>query len=1249
MTLPIDLRTREEVAGDVVEIATQRLDDANADAQALSFASVAPLSGQAVTAQTFPEVDAAAPGVFSEDDYVAGIPMPSSLSELTTFGQIFSDLKNSFLALVSGDTNLALALLVRECIAILSDLEAVAQTVKNEAAKISVAAASGLLTPPSPVGLQKLRESAACVVAEGDLVASDLGDGSRRRDAARSGEPRPVNPRTGLSPPTNVSETLFSPQPPGAPGAPLEAERVSLADDRLRECTAELRIQVLDNIKTIAICQLISNLDTSEEQKRKSQRAIKRLTELFEKIIKGGIINDLLGGINELALENIQTLNDDIRKQLKSLDDFLGLLGKRTQLPLFVSLVQNIGDTAGDLSITNSVLADCGLRMEKLCDAQGLLEAAQAIDNALGLGPTTPTRLGLVCLSVNVPERQVDEAPPLQTRPDREASLILSAPGSSSVIVARFPRDKEKIAVTGPTPTVSGNVFGNFSVDERSIVIAVPDNRAVATSGVIVLPGSGSLRYSSFNVQYGSSTPPTRVIRVELLDPLSVAEFSGNPVTIDGEHRNQFDNVYRPREEISGGPGRMRLGGDDEVVEDIEYSHSTFDTATGDYTFYPSSRPSPSPHVTQVVGTPSPFARRMLFRDTSSVGPAPRFNVVIDPASSTPRKIIPAVPGTPPNMSSQITAGMSVILSDDANNTPVTIAAVGSDFAMLSEAYFNGAVDNVTVSQADERSAAGGSQIRARLSQRVVDELRLADTDAPQARSVRILADQGDASRVFSRSDGVIGAASAGLVPLQTLAPIFSSEEVGSLFTFVQPSGRTVNGVVSAVPGPKSVTISFSHASVVSQNQLTCSSYSSGGGNVFGTGTRFTRELKVGDGVMLDSAGPFRVTSIASDTSMSLSPDPGLTLGSSIFRAAPPIVGGVKFSFRRQATEKLTVSSFQRTSGAATGSAATSAIWTLSTASPTQKSHGVQELSVSTTVQIVPGSLTAFPATPTPTTPRFEPDIVPVGATVIRASFPSASEADVIFPLIMLSTEVQYGQRKLTAGSLTRDPGSAEVVITLTDPLPISIPAGAQLCVATADTITNLLKNLLPDPAWKVPFDTWSQLLDKSLRDLNSQICKILQGQPMDVAATALAINVGCTLFIIAVSALRLTLEVLLLGFGNLDQIDAVVSRARDSGMTALADAMVSGDVGAVAGMRESEATSEGAAVAKIAVYREKAETFTDIGAVDSLVAELRGSETSTRLLAEMRIGFNGAAGDEIKSRQEAANRLRQKAETVLT
>lgn len=81
--------------------------------------------------------------------------------------------------------------------------------------------------------------------------------------------------------------------------------------------------------------------------------------------------------------------------------------------------------------------------------------------------------------------------------------------------------------------------------------------------------------------------------------------------------------------------------------------------------------------------------------------------------------------------------------------------------------------------------------------------------------------------------------------------------------------------------------------------------------------------------------------------------------------------------------------------------------------------------------------------------------------------------------------------------------------------------------------------------------------------------------------------------------------------------------------------------------MKASASTANGQMLQRIVAYRSKLTTFGPALKAERLADQLRGNETSTRVLGETRAGFNKAAASDIKRRRDAARRQKQEAKEV--
>jgi hypothetical protein len=1253
-----DALTKTELGSEVNKLADKRVADADADAEALQFSGGGEQGpgAMAITSATHDEVESAAPGVFAKDDYQSGVVVPSTTNSTSAFDKAFEDLKSGFMSLTTSDMNLAVAGSVRQALVVVDELQALSTVLGSEAAKISIAAAAGLLSPPSRADISSLRADAQLTRDEMSRAESELRSGETRRRAARTRQGLLENNRqdlvekpsdlgqrhgrvleqaspgvsgSGEDAPSGVAVELFAPQQASSPGLALEASRQSVADEGLSDSSAALRGSVLDKISYLAICQALASLDTGNETRAKAVRAYARLQEIvavISKTLSPDFNANLVASVHELLADGVAALGSELQKRLDAIDTFLSVATR--PLPTFVSTVENIGDAASNVSLVESLLADCGLRMDSFCDFQGMLEVAKSLDSLMAFAPQRPPRLGRVCFTLQAPD-PVSDYQPLITRPDREAKLQLVAyvPAGASQIQARFPRSDVTRALTTPVPQVYGTLPSLVSPGTETLTVSGLSSTPSAVGRLRLDPGGPNdetLRYESFS---GSHV-------FTLIDKPAVTHGIGESVAVDGEHRDQFTDVYRQREEIGGGPGKLRLAGDDEDAETLSYSGSTFNPATGVYTFNLSQN-TVNEHWPQASGRPSPGAKKILFRDSvNSLSPAPRFNV-------SGAVITPVTPGSPPDMTTEIQAGDKLVLSDDVNDTPVTVQSVNSTSATLTASYHNQPVSGVSLAKFDGRTAPSSSLVYARLSQRAADELgiNLSLLTSQDIEDFKLLVDQDTGTRVIRRSDGVLTSTGATVNTVSTSAPIFESGDVGKSISVQSRSGkRQVTGVIT------SVSIDGKQADFDSTTMLTGSGatpFSQSGATFTAAGGRLLSELQVGDCIGFGGVKR-RVVSVDSNNSATVDPSGAVAASATAAITATdglaPAVTGRQFSFLRQPRETAVVGTVIKTGE----------IWQLNTLSPLASGHGTQDLVVDATVQILPQAQSDFVSQPTSVTPRFEPDVVPPGTLTLRGSFQDPAQAPILGPLLAAGggdVEIAGLTMPYTSLSVSGD----DVTVTLGAPGALkALQAGETFCVPTSSTIESLLlTDAFPDGVWNLPFESWLSDIDNQLLQLHRRLCRLLQGRPEDVALIAAAMAASQGVFASSLSVLRILLQALLAGLGDTAQVDVLINQARGLGMDRAADAMAGGDVTLVAQMSAGEATGSGALLKSVVAYREKLTTYDQAIQADSLAAELRGSENSVRILAETRAGFKTAAADDISRKRSAAAALKAKAEDV--
>lgn len=1264
--------SREELGVLVNESADRILADTEADALALKVDSDTSLAGEQLTTQGHLAVDAVEPGAINAGDYAVSANIPSTAPESSTlFEDLFTDFQSAFMTMISGDVNIALATALREAIKILDELQALSLTIISETVKISIAANAGLLTPPLREDLEAIRDSSSSFKSEIDAAVAELRSSESRRRAARrqAGEEdnspdglSAIRPQVGPVPGRVLESGVGGPVPDDEEfGLALTAPRVSLntSSDRRRpgrvqsglaDSSQKVKSDVLASIGNIALCTTISSLDVSEKTREKAARALERLSAIVDILtaaVKESFILDIQGAIQDLAIGPLRALGREVQGRLDLMDKFLRQV--TTPLPTLKSTVKIIGEVPDDLVLTNSILASCGLRMDNFCGGQGMLELSLAVDSNLGVIKPRVQKFGRVCLSLLPPAIDpVAELTPEIQSPDREAQLILGAPLSSghSQVTARFPRQNVTRVITAPAPTVQALISQSVSPADLEVRLTVFPSHPIAPVGSLTLeplePWAETLRYASFIID-GLEHVFT------LIDlPSTVPHGSGLAATVTGQHRDTFTDVYRQRSEVGGGSGSLNVGGEGEHRHRLNYDSSTFDAVTGDYVFSLSSPYSGMTHKPQVTGTIADKRKVALYRQDIRQ-PAERFKVVVGFLSEIRHATNAAF-----NFGASVSPGDLLVLSDDENDTPVTVVSVdnvGSPTKIvISSAYHNGDVDNVTLVKVPATNAPGLTFFTARLAARQVEELRIS-TLTPGGPSLpldcRAMVDTGESTRRLLRLDGNVWAQSATPGNRQRLKTAAAMFEPGDVGLQIQVQGRyprtQVYGQVTAVVDAR--TVDFDSSTVLVGN-INCT-----GSDIAwaGTGvkTRFTSEIGVGDVIAI--ANQRATVTVVSASSVSFTPAMALASGVTVrvivsLAVSEPVTSTMRrFSLSRTPQEILDVVSVQLLADSET--------WQFNLSAATTKNHGLQRLDVSPTLQIIPGTLTAFPTPSTSVRVRVDPDVVPPGSTVLRAEFDDPSNSPLLIPLIPLSpappgAKLIIGKDEMLYTSAVSS--GTGITFTLAAPgTPRAYGAGVVVCVLTSDIVTDLILSLVPEATWDLPFETWIMDLERHLRLFHARLCRVLQGRPEDIGQVATLMAASATAASLAIGSLQITLNALLAGLEGLEALDKLIAGAESAGMDKLALSLKSGDIQGVAQMKASSSTASGQMLQRVVAYRSKITTFGPSLKAERLADQLRGNETSTRVLGETRAGFNKAAASDIKRRRDAARRQKQEAKEV--
>jgi hypothetical protein len=1316
-----------EIQAQVQEHVGVIVDSAVANAEAVGVE----LAGEEETAaqeEAGEDVEGATGGAVSSNDYQAATPTPNFSSTGTSvFGQIVEQGKQDLLNEAVNNANAFTRKALETALELIEDTEALLFEISSEAAKVSVASAAGLLIPPNREDVRSLRDDVQKVNDESEKAVVDLKASKSKRDAARRhletdpGTPplthEGTNPVDGrfIEPvpsftagqiagsPTNLNQG-FSVASLDAPSLEAQASKKGKASTELDASTAALQGSVLDKISYIAICVTIAGLSTNRKTSARAQKAFARIQAVIDAVmgsLETGFVTNLQNSLQELATDTIDNIANAVQDKLDAFDTFLAT--GIPQLPTFVATVNAIGDLPNDIPILDSLAAQCDLTITSFCDMQGLLEVAKSLDAQLGLIPPRPPAFGRIRMVVVAPEPE-DIVPPA-IRPDSELRMLLVGdvtPGSTQV-VARLQRSEIVNDISAPVPPLAGNVTEDQDIGAQTILISGLPINIAGLGSVTINPGplQKNVRYSTFE----SEGPDTRFT---LIDPLPVAVSAagpGTPVSVTGEQRNTFQGAFEPTQKIKGGPGRLVLQGDGEQRQQLDYDSSTFDVATGEYTFVltvPSATDSianpgnpPPDHKFLLLCRPHQTERTIMFKDRSNSGLVKlgeRFKV--DAGDLT--KI---VHNTDADFDFTDPAGGTLVITDaqrydsafggqyrlcvGTNQTPVEIDSAASvlsgvgTFLKLKSSFYGGAQERVTLCEVESPIAAGSSTIRMKLDRRQKDDMRVAgllpgNTTAAGESFGRVIIDGGGATT--TRGDFTTNIANSGAVsgawgtrPSQTLtsaAPLIRGDEEdmrpspafnppGAIIDVQSAKSSFTARIYSTDPAartiryyllPKTGTVTV----VATSGHPTIPNGQNRQLN--GTGTKFKSEFKVGDSIGVGFNGGDIIQEIVSDTLMYIA---SVTLGANapIYMTAPDGAKRVAFTVHREPRETRDFSSVTNIDDI---------FYDLNLVTPTTFVHALQEPEIPTTVHILPlddFSDFRFRFNNSPLQnpngyedslkPRFDGDIVPPGSGVIRATFETEEAQPLLGGLVEQATKITAKGSDL----IVNDPNTpdADLVYSFDLASPLTFPlTGGDIIEVETTSVFDQLKDLFPDTSWANEFDELFADLAEQLNRMESQICLMLAGgRPQDLALTAAAISATAGSLGLALFPMRIIIQALILGLPKSIVIDRTHIKFRESGMDSAAAAVEDGDVTKVSQLTPTTATSEGQARASLQCYVEELVLHSQVQIVDNMIAQLAGRETDKTLLALLRRPYNEIVKEKFEAQQLAATNLQADADEV--
>lgn len=337
-----------------------------------------------------------------------------------------------------------------------------------EAAELSASAAASLLVPVNPEDF----DSFSAEIEEARVLArttrAELENSVARRKAVKASEDgtdTDLSPELLTVPGRHLERAELTPvEGQDEVGVALVAgrpgqSRASIARnqvERLREIT---KAPMLNRISYVAICGSIGNLSRLREITARATSTVKSLLEARDgilNVLSGDFAIDVQTELEKRAAEAVGTAEGI----LQEVADFAaGFRGLQPGLPgPFVSTVNAIGDVPSSGPVLSAVSSICGLKAEKFCGLQGVIEVAKSLDIELGLDVEVPAMNGTSQMTLDAPE--ASQAPPEQVSPGQEADLILVSL-SGNTLVARFSRESAPVAFSNGVFTEKPDVFGD--------------------------------------------------------------------------------------------------------------------------------------------------------------------------------------------------------------------------------------------------------------------------------------------------------------------------------------------------------------------------------------------------------------------------------------------------------------------------------------------------------------------------------------------------------------------------------------------------------------------------------------------------------------------------------------------------------------------------------------------------------------------------------------------------------------------
>lgn len=463
MTASKDTLSREELKTEAQKIADRRLEAAEGDNKA--FESKSDGYSRAISAAAYHQAAAADP------EFAAAVPEGSYDSSSSTpdgdsaFDKAFEANRQALMALMADSANHILSAALQGALDAIDETRLTVDAIGGLAMQIEAAYLAGLLRPVVLADVEDMRDDLAEQKAETQAISEDLKAAKARRDAARIKRGEDANgmlldnartvPGRAIvrtSKPTSTSaetgDAFVGPGP--TPGAGTVTEKT-------RDLTAAMREAALDPLRIgyLAMCSAAKSFQLMGDQQDSLDRSVKRIKDIyaFIKEITADDFSKLLqNDLQERAQGIVDGIVGTIQSKLDAVDQFVSLAAR---LPSpFVSTVKAMGDLPETSPVVDSLAALCGVKIEKFCEMQHMLEVAQQLDVSLGISIPKSPAIGRVRLLLDVPESdQISEPDDV---PGQEANLILAVnlQDGATEVRCKFQRDNAPMtSVTVLTPT----------------------------------------------------------------------------------------------------------------------------------------------------------------------------------------------------------------------------------------------------------------------------------------------------------------------------------------------------------------------------------------------------------------------------------------------------------------------------------------------------------------------------------------------------------------------------------------------------------------------------------------------------------------------------------------------------------------------------------------------------------------------------------------------------------------------------